>query len=117
MHWFRRSSVCAALVSIGLTPIASASDITFEFEAVLDYVAAAASPSFSVGDVMSGSYTFDVVPNDPNGNYIGIMTAMSVTINGQTWTQAAGSSGNIFVRDGEIYDGPPELHFAAAANA
>ena len=24
---------------------------------------------------------------------------------------------NIFVRDGEIHDGPPELHFAAAANA
>ena len=24
---------------------------------------------------------------------------------------------NIFVRDGEVHDGPPELHFAAAANA
>ena len=24
---------------------------------------------------------------------------------------------NIFVRDGELHDGPPELHFAAAANA
>ena len=24
---------------------------------------------------------------------------------------------NLFVRDGEIHDGPPELHFATAANA
>ena len=24
---------------------------------------------------------------------------------------------NIFVRDGELHDGPPELHFAAAASA
>ncbi|MEL7185480.1 MAG: ATP-binding cassette domain-containing protein, partial [Pseudomonadota bacterium] len=24
---------------------------------------------------------------------------------------------NIFVRDGEVHDGPPELHFASAANA
>ena len=32
-------------------------------------------------------------------------------------TLADRANRNIFVRDGEIHDGPPELHFAAAANA
>jgi ABC-type lipoprotein export system ATPase subunit len=32
-------------------------------------------------------------------------------------TLADRANRNLFVRDGEIHDGPPELHFAAAANA
>ncbi len=91
----------AIVLALAGTPkvVLAAPDQTFRFEAELTEVDAAAA-FFSVGDIVTGSYTFNE-PTGSSGSYIDIITAATVTINGLTWTKVTtgGGTGNIFVRD------------------
>ena len=75
------------LIVFGAAP-ASASPITFSFQGTLTAVNSALSGTFSVGETIAGSYTFesttpDIAPGDPNfGGYLGASTNLSFTVDG-----------------------------------
>ena len=79
--------------------------------------ALAGEPRFLLADEPTGN--LDTNMADSVLELLGEINAAGTTIIMVTHelTLADRARRNIFVRDGEIHDGPPELHFAAAANA
>lgn len=51
---------------------------------------------FAVGDIVTGTYTFDVVPNAPNGDYSFAIQSATFEVGGYTATEI--EPGNIFVQ-------------------
>ncbi len=100
MRYFYKFN-CFILVSLALLglSISSANAEAFEFTATLTSVDTPADSAFSVGDAVSGTYTFTYDGN-PDGLYIDAISDASITINSITWVNnGTPGGGNLFIRD------------------
>ncbi len=89
--------ILISLVFLGLS-ISSANAETFQFTATLTSVDAPANSAFSVGDTVSGTYTF-TYDGHPDESYSDAISEATITINSVTWVNNGMlGGGNIFVR-------------------
>ncbi len=95
----RRILLIATLITLGWTGGATAIPITFDFTATVTFVAPGLASFFSLGETLTGSYTFESttagVPFGPTADYPAL-TAFSVS--GLNFS-GAWTGGSIFVQD------------------
>jgi hypothetical protein len=87
----------AAAVSLAIASVACAAPVTYNFSGALSYIAPDLASEFALGQIFSGSFTYESSTPDSNpastqGGYDNAILHFSVSLGSATWTTTAGPS-------------------------